>query len=130
MRVQERRIQSVDRALRLLEALRLTAQPLGLKELSTLTGLNSATAHLLLRTMAAHHYVEQDPETREYELGLAIVEGGQRAGRRRTLPVLLGPYARRVHEVSGETVFVRAECDGQVYSLIEFEGTQALVARP
>src|SRR3954447_5657151 len=103
--VQERRIQSVDRALRLLEALRLTAQPLGLKELSALTGLNPATAHLLLRTMAAHHYIEQDPETREYELGLAIVEGGQRAGRRRTLPVLLGPYARRVHEVSGETVF-------------------------
>jgi DNA-binding IclR family transcriptional regulator len=73
MCVQERRIQSVDRALRLLEALRLTAQPLGLKELSALTGLNPATAHLLLRTMAAHHYVEQDPETREYELGLAIV---------------------------------------------------------
>jgi IclR family transcriptional regulator, KDG regulon repressor len=126
----ERRIQSVDRALRLLEALRLTAQPLGLKELSALTGLNPATAHLLLRTMAAHHYVEQDPQSREYELGLAIVEAGQRAGRHRALTPLVWPHARLVHEKSRETVFVRVERDGQVYSLFEFEGTQPVVARP
>ena len=126
----ERRIQSVDRALRLIEALRLTAHPLGLKELSALTGLNPATAHLLLRTMAAHHYVEQDPESREYELGLAIVEAGQRAGRRRALPTILGPYARRMHDASRENVFVRVARDGQVYSLFEFESTQPVVARP
>jgi DNA-binding IclR family transcriptional regulator len=128
--VTERRIQAVDRALRLLEVLRLTARPLGLKELSALTGLNPATAHLLLRTMAAHHYVEQDPDSREYELGLAIVEAGQRAGRHRALPPLVWPHARRVHEVSRETIFVRVARDGQVYSLFEFEGTQPVVARP
>jgi DNA-binding IclR family transcriptional regulator len=128
--VTERRIQAVDRALRLLEALRLTARPLGLKELCALTGLNPATAHLLLRTMAVHHYVEQDPDSREYELGLAIVEAGQRAGRHRALPPLVWPHARRVHEVSRETVFVRVVRDGRVYSLFEFEGTQPVVARP
>jgi DNA-binding IclR family transcriptional regulator len=128
--VSERRIQSVDRALQLLEALRLTAQPLSLKELCALTGINPATAHLLLRTMAAHHYVEQDPDSREYELGLAIVEGGQRAGRRRALPTLLGPHARRTHDASGENVFVRVASEGRVYSLFELESTQAVVVRP
>lgn len=126
----ERRIQSLDRALQLLDALRLCGQPLSLKALSEQTGLNPATAHLLLRTLAARHYVEQHPDRRTYELGLAIVDAGQRAGQRRTLPVLVEPYARRAHEASAETIMVRMLHDGQIYSVLEFESPQAVVVRP
>src|SRR5262249_15831075 len=61
-----RRIQSVDRALQLLEVLRLGAQPIGLKTLSEQTGINPATAHLLLRTLAARNYVHHDAVRKDY----------------------------------------------------------------
>jgi DNA-binding IclR family transcriptional regulator len=125
-----RRIQSLDRALELLDQLRLCGRPLGLKELCAQTGLNPATAHLLLRTLAAHNYVEQNSDSRKYELGLAIIDGGQRGTQRRSLPMLIEPYARRAHEAAAETIMVRTVREGQIYSLLEFEGPQAIVVRP
>jgi len=125
-----RRIQSLDRALALLDTLRDSRHPLGLKELSNQTGINPATAHLLLRTLAARGYVEQNPDSRAYELGVAVIEGGLRAGQHRTLPALVAPWARRVHRLTAETTMVRIVHDGRICSLLEFESPQAVVVRP
>ncbi|MFW6116480.1 MAG: IclR family transcriptional regulator [bacterium] len=69
-----RYVQSVSRALRLLDTLAEAGTPMSLQELSNRTELHASTAHRLLRTLLQHRYVSQDPDTKKYDLGIGIVE--------------------------------------------------------
>lgn len=97
------RVQSVDRALRLLEVVAATA-PRGetVTTLAARCDLNRATAWRLLGTLEAHSLVERDPTTNRYRIGLAMIRLSASAGYdglvRRTRHVL-----ERVSEETGET---------------------------
>ncbi len=68
-------IQSVDRAVRILEALSDGAPGrLGVTELSQRLGLAKGTVHGLLQTLQAHRLIEQDSLTNRYGLGPALLE--------------------------------------------------------
>ena len=58
-------VQSVERALELLEALVEPGEGRGVSELARATGLPVATIHRLLATMAARGYVRQDTPTQK-----------------------------------------------------------------
>lgn len=97
------RVQSVDRALRLLEVVAATA-PRG-ETVSTLAercDINRATAWRLLGTLEARGLVERDPGTNRYRIGLAMIRMSAAAGYdglvRRTRHIL-----ERVSEQTGET---------------------------
>jgi DNA-binding IclR family transcriptional regulator len=97
------RVQSVDRALRLLEVVAATA-PRG-ETVTTLAGrceINRATAWRLLGTLEARGLVERDPTTNRYRVGLAMIRMSASAGYdglvRRTRHVL-----ERLSERTGET---------------------------
>src|SRR5213595_1102829 len=97
------RVQSVDRALRLLEVVAATA-PRG-ETVTTLAGrceINRATAWRLLGTLEARGLVERDPSTNRYRIGLAMIRMSASAGYdglvRRTRHIL-----ERVSEQTGET---------------------------
>jgi DNA-binding IclR family transcriptional regulator len=97
------RVQSVDRALTLLDAVASTA---GRGEtaavLAARCDINRATAWRLLGTLEAHGLVERDPSTSRYKLGFALVRMSAAAGYdglvRRTRPIL-----ERVSAQTGET---------------------------
>jgi DNA-binding IclR family transcriptional regulator len=97
------RVQSVDRALRLLEVVAATA-PRG--ETATVLAarceINRATAWRLLGTLEARGLVERDPSTNHYRIGLAMVRMSASAGYdglvRRTRHIL-----ERVSDQTGET---------------------------
>lgn len=97
------RVQSVDRALRLLEQV-ANAGPRGetVSVLATGCALNRATAWRLLGTLEAHGLVERDPETNRYHTGFALIRLWASAGYdglvRRTRPIL-----ERASEQTGET---------------------------
>jgi DNA-binding IclR family transcriptional regulator len=97
------RVQSVDRALRLLEVVAATA-PRGetVATLATRCEINRATAWRLLGTLEARGLVERDPSTNRYRIGLAMIRMSASAGYdglvRRTRHVL-----ERVSEQTGET---------------------------
>ena len=67
-------VQSVDRALKLLEILSSGNLGYSLSELSERSGLHPPTAHRLLATLAAKGYVRQVSRTREYYLGFKALE--------------------------------------------------------
>src|SRR6266508_1531656 len=69
-------IQSVGRAARILKALGSEQARLGVTELAERLGLAKATVYGLLRTLAAHQFVEQDLETGKYRLGPALLQLG------------------------------------------------------
>jgi IclR family acetate operon transcriptional repressor len=64
---------SVLKALDTLEILAQTENGLSLSELSERTSYPVSTAHRLLATLAERGYVEQDPQTRRYHLGVKIL---------------------------------------------------------
>lgn len=102
------RVQSVDRALRLLDGVALAA-PSGatVAALAEQSGINRATAWRLLSTLEANGLVERDPSTNRYKIGLALIRMSAAAGYdglvRRTRPIL-----ERVSGQTGETADLAA----------------------
>ncbi|GGE30131.1 putative HTH-type transcriptional regulator YagI [Pullulanibacillus camelliae] len=69
-------IQSVDRALRILDLFDEYTTELKITEISRRLDLNKSTAHSLLKTLQQHGYIDQDHETGKYKLGLKLFERG------------------------------------------------------
>jgi DNA-binding IclR family transcriptional regulator len=68
----------VDRALRVLEAFLGEDTQIGVLELSRQLGLDKSVIHRILSTLVARRFLEQDPVSRRYRVGLRIWELGQR----------------------------------------------------
>ena len=71
--------QSIERAIAVLECLRLSDRALALSEIAREVGLTASTVHRLLRALVKAGYVEQDHSTEHYGLGIGIAVLGQRA---------------------------------------------------
>jgi len=106
-------VQSVDRALDLLEALAGYARPVGVGEVAALTGLPQGTAHRLLRSLQTRGYVRHDV-TRKYALGAAAFRLGDAA--QRALAHSARPYLAQLVGYAGETANLSViEGDDVVY---------------
>ena len=76
-------VQSVDRALDLLEALAGTDGEVSITAVASRTGLHVSTAHRLLATLLRRGYVRQNPDTSRYYAGAklaTLAEGRSRFG--------------------------------------------------
>ncbi|GII55033.1 IclR family transcriptional regulator [Planotetraspora thailandica] len=93
-------VQSVDRALDVLEALAEQGGHAGLSEIAARTGLPYGTIHRLLQTLLARGYVRQESD-RRYALGGALLRVGGAA--ERMVAASAEPYLARLVELSGET---------------------------
>ncbi len=71
--------QSIERAIAVLECLRLSDRSLALSEIARELDLAASTVHRLLRALVNAAYVEQDHSTEQYRLGIGIAVLGQRA---------------------------------------------------
>ena len=105
-------VQSVERALELLEALADPGEARGVSELGRATGLPVATIHRLLATMVARGYVRQDTASHKYTLGSHLIRLGEAATRHFTR--FAHPYLAELMEASGETANLAVFEDGQV----------------
>ncbi|YCK42857.1 IclR family transcriptional regulator [Actinomadura sp. ATCC 39365] len=93
-------MQSVERALDVLEALAEHGGEAGLSEIAARTGLPYGTIHRLLQTLLARGYVRQESD-RRYALGGGLVRLGGIA--ESMVGVWAQPYLTRMVELSGET---------------------------
>jgi IclR family acetate operon transcriptional repressor len=106
-------VQSVDRALDLLEALADGEKPLGVAELVELTCLPQGTVHRLLQGLHQRGYVRRDA-SRKYSLGTAAVRLADAA--QRSLARSARPYLAELVDLSGETANLAVlEGDDVVY---------------
>jgi IclR family transcriptional regulator, acetate operon repressor len=110
------RVQSLDRALDVLEALAAGGE-LGVSEVAARTGLVVSTAHRLLTTLADRGYVQQTAAQGRYALGLKVVElAGSMQARTAALCAAARPHLERLRHQTGETAnLVILEADRVVY---------------
>ncbi|HTE59425.1 MAG TPA: IclR family transcriptional regulator [Solirubrobacteraceae bacterium] len=99
------RIQSIDRAVELLEAIAGAPEPETAPALADACGLNRSTAWRILATLEHHGLVERDPDSNRYSLGVAVLKLAAAAGHE-PLVRLAHPVLRRLADATGETVNV------------------------
>lgn len=99
-------IQSLDRGLEVLEILGNSDGLTGVTELANMLDVDKATIYRVLFTLRSRGYVDQDEETRKYEIGLKAIELGQKALRKLDLRTKVKPFLRELARATGETVLL------------------------
>jgi IclR family acetate operon transcriptional repressor len=94
-------VQSLERALDILELLGGSEGELGVTEIGPAVGLPNGTAHRLLATLTRRGYARQNPETRKYALGIKAFALATSA--RERLGPLARPFLAELMEVSQES---------------------------
>jgi IclR family acetate operon transcriptional repressor len=118
-------IQSVDRALFLLETIAEAGGEATLTELSTRTGLNISTCHHLLATLIQRGFATKVAGRRLYALGARILYLGH-ACLQVDLPRRAQPYLETINRVTGETVHLAALQGDNVVTLAVREARHAV----
>ena len=100
-------IESVDNALKLLRMLR-ERREVRVSEASRSIGVARSTAHRLLAMLRHHGFVEQDPASRAYVAGPALVDFGAAMLRGRDIRAHARPVLEALSRETGETVHLIA----------------------
>jgi len=98
------RLSSVANSIRLLIAFAGEADELGISALANRLGLAKSTVHRLAATLTVARFLEQNPDTGKYRLGLALFELGALVRRRMDVANEARPQLRQLMEQLGETV--------------------------
>jgi IclR family acetate operon transcriptional repressor len=85
-------VQSVVRALSLLQILASSPADCSLTEITRQAKLPPSTAHRLLNSLIHAGYVRQDPETARYALGNSLILLGRQAAQKHQLIQVARPY--------------------------------------
>lgn len=99
-------IRSVDKALRLLQALDAQGSWMGVRELARSVGLTPPTTHNLLKTLQAKSFVEANSATKQYRLGLAAIRMGEGSDPLNSMRDFCRPYIEALAHEFDETVVV------------------------
>ncbi|WP_295878378.1 IclR family transcriptional regulator [uncultured Thiohalocapsa sp.] len=97
------RIQVIDRAAALLDAIARYSEPVSLKVLGAETGLHPSTAHRILASLLDNGFVERDAAGR-YRLGLRLLQLGVRLHGDVDMRALARPVMESLRDRLGETI--------------------------
>jgi len=127
-----RQVQSLTRALAILEALASSQNGLTLTELAQALTLPSAAVHRLLATLEERRFVHLDAATALWQIGAQAFVVGNAFARTRDIVTTARPYMHQLMEDSGETVNLYMMEDGEVVCMGQVECRQMMraIARP
>ncbi|CAG7646989.1 HTH-type transcriptional regulator XynR [Paenibacillus solanacearum] len=122
-------VQSVERALNLLETIASCESGIRIKDLAELEKLNLSTAHRLVSLLEHRGYVEQEPESKKYFLGMKVLQlQGYLFKSRRLNEVAAQELKRLVHSL-GETTHLAVLSEGEVVYIESLEGVGSVISR-
>lgn len=121
-------VQSLVRALRLLELLAEDDEGYRLVDLAQRAGLSTSTTHRLLTTLEQKRFVQFDREANLWHVGVQSFAVGAAFGRRRNIATLAAPIMRRLRDQTGETVNLGLADGGDVVFLTQVESREVMRA--
>jgi IclR family KDG regulon transcriptional repressor len=121
-------VTSLVKALRVLDSFSLEQPEQGVTEIAERLGINKSTVYNILSTCEAMGYVQQDPHTRRYRLGLHILRLGQVVREGMDLRRVVLPIMERVRDHYREAVHFSVELNGQVVYLETVQPSERSVA--
>lgn len=121
-------VQSVDRALFILEALAEASRPLHLAELVQMVKLKPSTVHRLLGTLIKHDFVEQDDRSC-YRLSMKLYYMGNSATYAVDIKELAHPVMQDLLDRYNETVNLAILDRGDVVYIDQLESNNIVIVR-
>lgn len=116
---------TVVKALSLLDHFDARRPEIGLVDIAKLSKLDKATTRRLLVALAAKGFVEQDPATRRYRLGAALVRFARIREAAFPLIEIVRPIAEALAERTGETVHISQIAGDTLSSIFVCESPHA-----
>lgn len=89
-------VQTLDRALKIIELLALHSEGFGVTEIGQRVGLHKSTVHRLLSHLVAQGYIEKDETRAVYTLGLKFIELASLRLNQVELKTEAGPHLRKL----------------------------------
>ncbi len=121
-------VQSLTRALRLLEILAEDDEGYRLVDLAERAALSPSTTHRLLTTLEQKRFVQFDHDRNVWHVGVQCFSVGAAFGRRRNVTALAVPAMRRLRDLTGETVNLGLIDQGDVVFVTQVESREMMRA--
>lgn len=119
-------VQSLERALMILNTLSDYPGGIQIGRLSEQVGLSKSTTHRLLQTLSSMNYVVQDPETEKYKLGLQILFLSRNILNQNNIVSTARPYLEKLSQDVNETVHLCIEDKGEITYIDKIESNQTI----
>jgi IclR family KDG regulon transcriptional repressor len=116
------RVQSLERALDVLDCFTFQDRELTLSVISQKTGMSKATAKRLVSNLSARGYLHQDPATKRYRLGMRLLELGGIIFSSISLRKASSYPMSRLQNQTGATVLLGVKMDDQLVGVDKREG--------
>lgn len=122
-------VQAVTRALVLLEILAREDRAISLSELAKKAQLKPATTHRLLTTMMNRGFIEQDPVSLRYRLGIKTFEIGNAALNVNDLRTISRPFLKSLAQQTNETTNLAILDGAEVVYIDQLESTNIVIVK-
>jgi DNA-binding IclR family transcriptional regulator len=119
------RVQVLDRALRLMDALAIASEDLGPADLASRVGLHKSTIHRLLVVLERQRLIRRSAQGK-YGLGMKLFELGSRAVLQLDPGAQAEPFLRRLVGLTGETSHICVRNGNEMMSIANVEGRWTL----
>jgi len=119
-------IQSIDRALQVLELFSLEKPEWGVTEISKALNIYKSNVHNILSTFAEKGFVKKDSKTDKYKLGIKFFELGSVVIKNMDLRKIAHPYIEKLSKEFNETVHLGVLDKGRVVSIEREESDKGL----
>lgn len=119
-------VQSVERALLLVDLLAQENREMALTEISKRIGWPKSTVHGLLTTLRDFGYIDQSPATGHYRLGVRLFELGNVVARGWDIRSIAMPAMQRLNNLLGEMVQLAMEDKGEVLYLEKLDSNHIM----
>lgn len=116
------RVQALERALDILECFSFQKRELSLTDLVNQTGLNKTTVKRLISNLTTRGYLQQEPQSKKYQLGMRLFEMGGIVYSSFSLRQAAAYPMTNLQNETGATVLLGVSMDGQLVYVDKREG--------
>jgi len=114
-------VQTLDRALKIVELLALHSEGFGVTEIGQRVGLHKSTVHRLLSHLVSQGYIEKDEARPVYTLGLKFIELASLRLNQVELKTEAGPYLRKLASALNQPVHLAILADTEAVYIEKIE---------
>jgi IclR family acetate operon transcriptional repressor len=119
-------VQSVDRALSIIETLAEDDEGYRLSDLAVRTGLSASTVHRLLATLESRRFVQFDRAASKWHVGVRSFTVGASFARWRNFTAQAIPYLRKLRDLTRETANLAVVDDQCIVVLTRMESREIM----